>query len=177
LKLLEQGTLYAARFNPDGSGEWLPLVHGQGGLDQSSGFAGQAEVLVHARAAADVVRPTKMDRPEWIAMHPQSRDMYVTLTNNSSRGVDKGPALDPPNPRPNNVFGHIMRWKESGADAAATRFSWDILRPLRRSREQGRGQARQHQGRHLRVAGRPLVRHARRALDPDRRLDIHPPQG
>jgi secreted PhoX family phosphatase len=102
-------------------------VHGQGGLDPSSGFAGQAVVFVNARAAADVVRPTKMDRPEWIAMHPQSRDMYVTLTNNSSRGVDKGPALDPPNPRPNNVFGHIMRWKESGADAAATRFSWDIF--------------------------------------------------
>ena len=127
LRLLEQGTLYAARFNPDGTGEWLPLVHGQGGLDQSSGFPGQAEVLVNARAAADVVRPTKMDRPEWIAMHPQSRDMYVTLTNNSSRGTDKGPAVDPANPRPNNVFGHIMRWKEAGADAAATRFSWDVF--------------------------------------------------
>jgi secreted PhoX family phosphatase len=127
LRLLEEGTLYAARFNPDGTGEWLPLVHGQGGLDQSSGFAGQAEVLVNARAAADVVRPTKMDRPEWIAMHPQSRYMYVTLTNNSSRGTDKGPAVDPANPRPNNVFGHIMRWKEAGADAAATRFAWDVF--------------------------------------------------
>jgi secreted PhoX family phosphatase len=127
MKLLEQGTLYAARFNADGSGEWLPLVQGQGGLDASAGFPGQAEVLVNARAAADVIRPTKMDRPEWIAMHPQSRDMYVTLTNNSSRGVDKGPAVDPPNPRPNNVFGHIMRWKEAGADAAATRFAWDIF--------------------------------------------------
>jgi secreted PhoX family phosphatase len=57
LRLLEQGTLYAARFNPDGTGEWLSLLHGQGGLDQSSGFAGQAEVVVNARGAADVVRP------------------------------------------------------------------------------------------------------------------------
>ena len=127
LALLEQGTLYAARFNPDGSGEWLPLVHGQGGLDAGAGFGGQAEVLVHARAAADVLQPTKMDRPEWIAMHPRTRDVYCTLTNNVSRGTDKGPATNPANPRPNNVYGHIIRWKEDGADAASTRFTWDVF--------------------------------------------------
>jgi secreted PhoX family phosphatase len=127
LRLLEQGTLYVARFEADGSGHWLPLVHGQGGLDAAHGFTSQADVLINTRAAADVLRPTKMDRPEWIAMHPETREMYCTLTNNATRGTDKGPDTDPANPRANNVFGHIIRWKEDGADAGAARFTWDIF--------------------------------------------------
>jgi hypothetical protein len=127
LQLLEQGTLYVARFSPDGSGQWLPLVHGQGGLDAAAGFPGQAEVLVNARAAADVLGATRMDRPEWIAVHPRTGEAYCTLTNNNTRGGDKGPATDPMNPRANNVFGHIIRWKEDGGDAAGTRFAWDVF--------------------------------------------------
>src|SRR5262245_59410910 len=127
LRLLAQGTLYAARFDADGTGQWLPLVHGQGGIDAAAGVASQADVLINARAAADVLRPTKMDRPEWIAMHPDSREMYCTLTNNITRGTDKGPGTDPVNPRANNVYGHIIRWKEDGADAGASRFTWDVF--------------------------------------------------
>ena len=70
LRLLERGTLYVARFNADGQGEWLASVHGQHGLDAAAGFASQAEVVVQVRAAADQVGATKMDRPEWIAVHP-----------------------------------------------------------------------------------------------------------
>jgi secreted PhoX family phosphatase len=53
--------------------------------------------------------------------------VYCTLTNNSTRGTDKGPATNPANPRANNVFGHIVRWQEDGGDAAATRFTWDVF--------------------------------------------------
>jgi uncharacterized protein len=127
LRLLETGTLQVARFNADGTGEWLPLIHDQGGLDTAAGFPNQAEVLVHARAAADMLRPTMMDRPEWIAMHPGTREMYCTLTNNVTRGTDKGPGANPANPRANNVFGHIISWKEDGADAGARRFTWEIF--------------------------------------------------
>jgi secreted PhoX family phosphatase len=125
--LLDHGTLYVARFDADGTGQWLPLVFGQGGLDAGAGFPGQAEVLVHARMAADRVGPTKMDRPEWIAVHPQSKEVYCTLTNNTARGGNSGPATDAANPRANNVFGHIIRWREQGGDPGATRFSWDIF--------------------------------------------------
>ncbi len=124
-RLLDSGTLYVARFNDDGSGEWLALVHGQNGLDLASGFADQAEVLLNARAAADRVGATPMDRPEWVAVHPHSREVYVTLTNNDGRGSQQ--PTDKANPRPNNLHGQILRWNEEGGDPTATRFEWEIF--------------------------------------------------
>lgn len=124
-QLLDSGTLYVARFNADGSGEWLALVHGQNGLTAENGFADQAEVLLNARAAGDHVGATPMDRPEWVAVHPRSREVYVTLTNNDNRGV-KWPT-DKANPRPVNLHGQILRWNEEGADPTATAFTWEVF--------------------------------------------------
>ena len=123
-RLLDDGTLYVARFDADGRGRWLELVHGRNGIDAASGFADQAEVLIHARLAGDVVGGTRMDRPEWIAVHPQTGEVYVTLTNNSQRGNLGKPALDAANPRADNSFGGILRWREDGADAGSTGFAW-----------------------------------------------------
>jgi secreted PhoX family phosphatase len=125
--LLDHGTLYVARFNPDGSGEWIALVHGQNGLTAANGFADQAAVCVYTRQAGDRVGATKMDRPEWVAVNPLTQDVYCTLTNNSERGKERQPGVDPANPRPLNIYGHIIRWREAGADAAATRFAWDVF--------------------------------------------------
>jgi uncharacterized protein len=127
MRLLERGTLYAARFNPDGSGQWLALIQGQHGLDAAAGFASQAEVVTQARAAADLVGATKMDRPEWIAVHPTTKEVYCTLTNNTTRGTDKGPAVDAANPRAQNVYGQIIRWREQGNDPRAAQFAWDVF--------------------------------------------------
>jgi len=123
--LLDQGTLYVARYDADGRGRWLELVHGRGGVDASAGFADQAQVLVQARLAADVVGATKMDRPEWIAVHPQTGEVYVTLTNNALRGAPGRPGVDAANPRAVNLFGGILRWREDGGDAASLDFAWD----------------------------------------------------
>jgi len=126
--LLSEGTLYVARFNADGAGEWLPLVHGQNGLTAENGFADQGEVVIMARLAADKVGATKMDRPEWIAVDPRRPgSVYCTLTNNSDRGKDGKPGADAANPRNGNLFGHIMHWQENGSDAAALGFKWDIF--------------------------------------------------
>lgn len=125
--VLDFGTLYVARFGDDGRGEWLALEHGQNGLTAANGFAEQADVLVKTRQAADLLGATKMDRPEWIAVHPVSGEVYCSLTNNSRRGVDDSPALDAANPRAVNSFGHIIRWRENGGDAAETTFAWDIF--------------------------------------------------
>jgi secreted PhoX family phosphatase len=126
--LLDEGVLHVARFDADGTGRWLPLVHGQGPLTASNGFASQADVLIRARSAGDALGATKMDRPEWIAVSPQSNDVYCTMTNNSQRGAKDRPGVDAANPRAANVFGHIVRWREAGGDPGATGpFRWDIF--------------------------------------------------
>ncbi len=125
-ELLDHGTLYVARFNPDGQGEWLPLVQGHGPLTAANGFASQAEVLIKARQASDVLGATKMDRPEWTTVDPLSKTVYCTLTNNSNRGATGQPGVDAANPRANNTMGQIIRWQEQG-DLNATRFSWNHL--------------------------------------------------
>lgn len=122
--LLDEGRLHVAKFNADGTGEWLPLVHGEGPLTAANGFADQGEVLVNTRLAADAVGATKMDRPEWGAVDPRDGRVYFTLTNNARRTEAQ---VDAANPRAANRFGQIIRWREAGDDHAATRFEWDLF--------------------------------------------------
>jgi secreted PhoX family phosphatase len=122
--LLDDGTLYVARFNDDGSGDWLALAVGQNGLTPENGFCSQAEVLVNTRAAAKHVGATRMDRPESGAIEPTTGAVYFSLTSNVKRKPDE---VDKANPRAENYFGHIARWTEEDADHAATSFRWDLF--------------------------------------------------
>lgn len=125
--LLDRGILYVARFNADGTGNWLPLVQGHSGLTARNGFATQADILVNARAAADILGATPMDRPEWVAIDPHSRDLYVTLTNNIERGLSADQPVDAANPRQQNLHGQIIRWREKNASPTASEFTWEIF--------------------------------------------------
>ena len=124
-KYLDKGTLYVAKFNADGSGQWMELSFGKNGLDACNKvypFANQGDVVMFARLAADFVGATKMDRPEWGGVNPLNNEVYMTLTNNTNR---KAGDLNAPNPRVNNQNGQIVRWRENGAQSATT-FQWDI---------------------------------------------------
>ncbi|NCT85057.1 MAG: PhoX family phosphatase [Comamonadaceae bacterium] len=144
-KYLDEGTLYVARFNADGTGDWLELSFGKNGLDATNAaypFADQADVVIHPRLAADKLGATKMDRPEWGAVNPLNGEVYMTLTNNSNRvattATPTGSQLKPDaaNPRyyedlkngttsqKGNPNGHIIRWREDATNVA--KFTWDI---------------------------------------------------
>ncbi len=122
--LLDEGTLYVARFNSDGGGEWLALVPGENGLTAENGFTGIADILINTRLAADRAGATKMDRPEWGAIDRTTGAVYFTLTNNTRRTEAQ---VDAANPRAQNRFGQVIRWREAGDDHAATTFTWDLF--------------------------------------------------
>lgn len=130
--LLDSGDLYVARFTadptPDGQrfrGQWILLDKERNPLLAAEArLPTQADVLIHARLAGDVVGATKMDRPEWVAIHPHRREVYVTLTNNNRR---KASEVDAANPRAENLWGQILRWQENGGDPTADEFSWDLF--------------------------------------------------
>ena len=141
-KYLNAGTLYAARFNDDGTGEWLPLTLSNPAIANYAeyAFADEADVLINARLAADAAGATKMDRPEWGGVNPTNGEVYFTLTNNVSSRSGRGTQtpLDAANPRfyadtkgdktsQGNVNGHIIRWREAGNNPAANTFAWDVL--------------------------------------------------
>ena len=124
--LLDKGTLYAARFNAGGTGEWLALT------PQTTGMASQAEICIHTRMAASAVKATTMDRPEWVAANPHKAEVYCALTNNKNRGKKPNAGGDAtpvggPNPRKGNRYGQIVRWRPAGADHTAKGFEWDLF--------------------------------------------------
>jgi secreted PhoX family phosphatase len=143
----DDGILYVAKFNADGSGEWLPLTPDNPALiaaiNPMTGLAGWTlnDILINTRAAADAAGATMMDRPEWIDTFPEALTAIATLTNNNRRGSTPAsvnnpngttiagsarPPVDAPNPRAINNYGHIITWKYD-VDFTEPDFRWDIF--------------------------------------------------
>ena len=130
--LLDEGTLYVARFDEGDTGLWLPLTLDNPQIKASGMFRDDAEIVVYARHAADLVGATKMDRPEWLTVDQDKKTrevdhVYVSLTNNTGRGMPGAPGPNPANPRVDNIYGHIVRWRETSGDPTATTFQWSIF--------------------------------------------------
>jgi uncharacterized protein len=159
MNLLDSGTLYVARFNADGTGNWIALLPGTVGVDgvalrDNPNFSGAddaevlAKILIKTRMAGDAVGATMMDRPEWTGVRPMiggfdQIEAYCTLTNNNRRGSSATPtsnrtdgsttagsarpAVDAANPRANNLYGGVIRWREDGKTVRAMTFTWDLF--------------------------------------------------
>ena len=121
--ILDSGTLYVAEFLVGGGLRWLPLQYGQGVLTPENGFNSQADVLIEARRAATLLGATPLDRPEDIAVHPQTGAVYVALTKNAAR---KQAQVDGVNPRADNRFGQIVAIFPERKNHTATTATWDI---------------------------------------------------
>ena len=146
-KYLDLGKLYVAKFNADGSGQWIELSLANATLAAATNykFADNGDVAMNSRLAGDAVGATRMDRPEWCAVNPVNGEIYYTLTNNANRKIEPAgtsqaqQGLDAANPRSyqdsfaggalgsaQNVNGHILRMREAGNESAATSFTWDV---------------------------------------------------
>jgi hypothetical protein len=139
-KYLDDGKLYVAIFLPDGSGQWAELKFGINNITPAYAkyaFADQADVLINTRLAADAAGATKMDRPEWGAVHPKNNEVYFTLTNTNATSRPVA-SVDPANPRfyndprttggdqKGNPNGHIIRFAEDAGYVDALSFTWDV---------------------------------------------------
>ncbi len=137
-KYLSEGRLYVAKFNANGTGEWLELSMANPRIAKHAAFkfTSQADIFVNTRHAADAVGATPMDRPEWGAVNPRNGEVYFCLTNNSA--ANRTPTkVDAANPRAymdldgkksaGNPNGHIIRFKEIDKRSTALGFSWDIF--------------------------------------------------
>jgi len=136
-RLLDDGVLYVAKLEDDGTGTWIPLewnVHGP--LSPLAGFASQADILINCRGAADALQATPLDRPEDVAVDTRTGRVYLACTENVARGREpRGPAarrgvdtsVDAANPRTENRAGHILEFSEADGDAAAVEFTWNIF--------------------------------------------------
>ena len=120
LNLLDNGTLFVARFFADGKVSWLPLSYENEALKAE--FESQAEILLEPRRAADILQATPLDRPEDVVPNHRNGSVYVMLTNNTRR-TEPNVA----NPRIENTFGHIIEISEDQENFAGESGSWEIL--------------------------------------------------
>ena len=147
MRLLDHGTLSVARLRDeahdpapeyDGVGRWIPLCSDEESF--VNGFS-VADVLIDTRLAADMVGPTRMDRPEDIEVNPVNGRIYAALTNNDERGTEL--PTDEANPLDSSLIreefggpliradgnnnGYVLEMTPRGDDHGSDRFDWVLM--------------------------------------------------
>lgn len=105
---LDTGKLYVANLE---NKKWILLdVDADEKLKDT--FGSNIEMLIRTRDAAKIVGATPLDRPEDIKIHPYTKEIYVSLTNNLPKG---------------NYHGSILKIKEKDNDFTALDFEFDYF--------------------------------------------------
>lgn len=138
--LLDDGQLYVAKFEANGTGRWIALTPQTVNANRpgyTAEFVDAGDVVIRAREAARCVGATPMDRPEdveairdanWVGQGP----VLVVCTNNRAErpagpGNPQREAAPGESGHQSNLAGHILRIDEHGNDCGATRFRWDVF--------------------------------------------------
>ena len=114
---LEHGSLYVAVMDKSeldfqdqitGKGSWELMSIRNPKLEPH--FSSDAELLLNTRKAAKLLNATATDRPEAIAISPVSKEIFIPLTNNSSKA---------------NKYGSIFKIREDSSDHGAMSFTYE----------------------------------------------------
>ena len=100
---IDSGKLYVADIE---NGKWLSLNIEDSPILKSK-FKNQLEIQTYTREAAKLVGATPLARPEDIEIHPITKDVFVSLSNNKDR---------------ENYYGSILKISEKNKDHTSLEF-------------------------------------------------------
>ncbi len=133
-QLLASGRLFSARFNADGTGQWIELATGttlnpypgsqmptipSGATTLGAVYGGsQGNIVIDAYRASNLVGATPTGRPEDVEVHPVDNSVYIAFTASATAQ----------NSLFNNIFGELVRIVEGSSDGAGAAFTWQRWR-------------------------------------------------
>jgi uncharacterized protein len=128
-QLLSSGRLFSARFNADGTGQWIELAPGTtlnpypgavaptvptGATTLGGVYNTQGNILIDAYRASNLVGATPTGRPEDVEVHPIDKSVFIAFTANATAQ----------NSLFTNIYGELMRLVEGSGDGTGTTFTW-----------------------------------------------------
>ncbi len=129
-QLLSSGRLFSARFNADGSGQWIELAPGtalnvypgsqvptvpSGATTLGAVYGGsQGNILIDAYRASNLAGATPTGRPEDVEVHPVDKSVFIAFTASATAQ----------NSLFNNIYGELVRIVEGSGDGQGTTFTW-----------------------------------------------------
>ena len=132
-QLLSSGRLFSARFNADGTGQWIELaastplnpypgavvpVVPAGATTLGGVYGTQGNLVIDAYRASNLAGSTPTGRPEDVEVHPADRSVYIAFTANATAQ----------NSLFNNIYGELVRIVEGSGDGLGTTFTWQRWR-------------------------------------------------
>lgn len=128
-QLLSSGRLFSARFNADGTGQWIELATGtalnpypgaavpavpSGATTLGAVYGTQGNILIDAYRASNLAGSTPTGRPEDVEVHPVDKSVYIAFTANATAQ----------NSLFNNIYGELVRIVEGSGDGQGSTFTW-----------------------------------------------------